>query len=161
MTSNRRIGTVVLPFCHVTLRGHKPLPPGYPKSLKTIGDHIRKRRLDLKLTQKEVAERIGVDKTTIQFWEKNRVKPSLAQIPKIIEFLGRDPFEAKAESLGDKIKTYRRIHGFSQKKLAHLVGIDPSTVGAWEKGKNRPVKENLKKLLLILGADSSFLEHDR
>ena len=35
-----------LPFCHVRLSGPKPLPKAYPKHLKTLGDHIRKRRLD-------------------------------------------------------------------------------------------------------------------
>ena len=33
----------------------------YPKALKTLGDHIRKRRLDLGLVQKHVAEQLEVD----------------------------------------------------------------------------------------------------
>jgi transcriptional regulator with XRE-family HTH domain len=86
----------VLPFCYVTLRGHKPPPSGYPRSLETIGDHIRKRRLDLKLTQKALAERLDVNKDTIRFWENSQAKPSLAKILKIIEFLGYDPFEKSA-----------------------------------------------------------------
>jgi transcriptional regulator with XRE-family HTH domain len=61
--------------------------------LETIGDHIKKRRMDLRLTQKELAKRLGVDKTTIQSWEKRRVRPSLVKIMKITEFLGCDPFE--------------------------------------------------------------------
>jgi len=75
------------------LRGHKPLPPGYPKSLETIGDHIRKRRMDLKLIQKALAERLRVNKDTIRFWESSQAKPSRVKIPTIIEFLGYDPFE--------------------------------------------------------------------
>jgi DNA-binding XRE family transcriptional regulator len=75
------------------LRGHKPPPPGYPKSLEFIGDHIRKRRMDLKLTQKALAETLGVNKDTIRFWENGKAKPSLAKIPLIIEFIGYDPFE--------------------------------------------------------------------
>ena len=58
--------------------------------------------MDLRLTQKELAERLGVDKTTIQFWENNRVKPSLANLPKIIEFLGSDPFEKETENPGER-----------------------------------------------------------
>jgi transcriptional regulator with XRE-family HTH domain len=61
--------------------------------LESIGDHIKKRRMDLRLTQKELAKRLGVDKTTIQSWEKRRVRPSLVKIMKITEFLGCDPFE--------------------------------------------------------------------
>jgi len=54
--------------------------------------------MDLKLTQKELAERLGVNKDTIRFWENSQVEPSLAQIPKIIEFLGCDPFEKETEN---------------------------------------------------------------
>jgi transcriptional regulator with XRE-family HTH domain len=77
--------------------------------------------MDLKLTQKELADGLGVDKTTIQFWENSQAKPSLAKILKIIEFLGYDPFEGKPENLADKTKAYRRLRGLSQKKLAELL----------------------------------------
>jgi len=148
----------VLPFCHVTLRGHKSHPPGYPRSLKTIGDHLRKRRFDLKLAQREVAERTGVNKTTVQFWENNQVKPSLAFIPKITEFLGYDPYGSTAcslNSLGDTILAFRRRYGLSQKKLARLVGIDPTTIGAWERGEHQPTKRLLNKLLSFFTSYSS------
>lgn len=116
--------------------------------------------MDLKLTQKEVAERIGVDKTTIQFWENIRVKPSLRFLPRIIEFLGNNPLETTPASLGEEIAAFRKHHGLSQRKLAYFVGIDPATIGAWEKGENRPMKRNLEKLVSILSTDSSFPNHD-
>jgi len=92
----------------------------------------------------------GIDDVTIYLWENNRVAPSLAKIPKILDFLGRDPFETKTETLGDRIRKYRRVHGLSQKKLSRLVGVNPSTVGAWEKDENRPLKRNLEKFTSIL-----------
>jgi len=136
----------VLPFCHVTLRGHKLPPPGYPSALKTIGDHIKKRRLDLKLTKRDVAKRFGVDDVTIYLWEKNRVRPSLAQIPKIIEFLGYDPFKKKTENLGEKILAFRRVQGLTQKKLAAQLGIDQATLARWERGMHKPSKKSLINL---------------
>jgi DNA-binding XRE family transcriptional regulator len=45
------------------------LPPGYPVELRSIGDHIRKRRLDLGLLQIEVAAQIGVTENTVLNWE--------------------------------------------------------------------------------------------
>ena len=42
-----------------------------PMEPKTVGDYIRKRRLGLKLFQKDVAEEIGVDTTTGFNWEAN------------------------------------------------------------------------------------------
>ncbi len=126
--------TLTLPFCHLTLKAPKPLPSNYPLQLKSLGDHIRKRRLDLKILQKEAAKKIGVDETTIWFWENNRVEPSISFIPKIIGFLGYIPFDTKYNSLGETIITFRRIHGLSQKKLASLIGIDSTTIGSWERG---------------------------
>lgn len=110
--------------------------------------------MDLKLTQREVAEKLSVDKTTIQFWENNRVKPSLAQIPKIIKFLGRDPFEKKTDILGERIREYRRILGLTQKKLADLLGIDQTTLAGWERETHRPSRRLLEKVLLLLGSYS-------
>jgi DNA-binding XRE family transcriptional regulator len=82
----------------------------------------------LKLTKRQLSRRFHVDDTTIYLWEKNRVKPSLIQIPKAIEFLGQDPFEKKTENLGDKILEYRRVQGLTQKRLVEQLGVDPTTL---------------------------------
>jgi len=74
------------------------------------------------------------------------VRPSLAQIPKILEFLGQDPFEKEAENLGDKIREYRRVHGLTQKKLAERLGVDETTVAAWERDEHVPIKRFRDKL---------------
>jgi transcriptional regulator with XRE-family HTH domain len=131
----------------LTLRARKPVHrEKYPDILRTWGDHIKTRRLDLKLTKRQLSRRFNVDDVTIYLWERNRVKPSLAQIPKIIEFLGRDPFEKQTENLGDRILEYRRIHGLTQKKLAGQLGVDPTTLAGWESGEHQPTKILLDKL---------------
>jgi transcriptional regulator with XRE-family HTH domain len=56
--------------------------------LKTLGDHLRKRRLDLGLLQREVAQKLQVNQMTICNWEINRTSPQLRFIPRIITFLG-------------------------------------------------------------------------
>jgi DNA-binding XRE family transcriptional regulator len=90
---------LVLPFCHLTLRAKKPAHrEKYPDFCRTWGDWIKVRRLDLKLTKRQLSLKLNVTDLTIYLWEKNQVQPSLAQIPKIIEFLGRDPFEGKTEN---------------------------------------------------------------
>ena len=104
----------------------------------------------MKLTKRELSLRFNVDDVTIYLWEKNRVEPSLAQIPKIIEFLGRDPFEKEAENLGDRIREYRRVHGLTQKKFADQLGIDQTTLASWERGEHRPTKKLLEKINPIL-----------
>jgi len=125
----------------LTLKGRKPVSrEEYPDFLRTWGDHIKARRLDLKLTKRQLSSKFHVDDTTIYLWEHNRVQPSVTQIPKIIEFLGRDPFEKRPEYLGEKIREYRRIQGLSQKKFAELLGVDQTTLAGWEKGKHYPTK---------------------
>jgi transcriptional regulator with XRE-family HTH domain len=59
--------------------------------LVTVGDHIRRRRLDLGLLQREVAERLGADAATITNWELNRTQPALRFLPAIVGFLGYPP----------------------------------------------------------------------
>ena len=141
------VSTVVLPFCHLTLQAKKPVHrEKYPDFMKTWGDWIKVRRLDLKLTKRQLSLRFHVDDTTIYLWERNKVSPSLARIPKIIEFLGHDPFEKSAEKMGDKIREYRRVHGLSQKKLAEQLGVDQTTLAGWERGEHRPTKKLLDKI---------------
>jgi transcriptional regulator with XRE-family HTH domain len=85
----------------LTLKAKKPISrEKHPDFLRTSGDYIKTRRIDLKLTKRELSLKFNVDDVTIYLWENNRIRPSLAQIPKIIRFLGYDPFEAKPESLG-------------------------------------------------------------
>jgi transcriptional regulator with XRE-family HTH domain len=135
----------------LTLRARKPVSrEKYPDICRTWGDWIKCRRLDLKLTKRQLSLKFHVDDTTIYLWEKNRVRPSLAQIPKIIDFLGYDPFEKEPATLGDKIREYRRIHGLSQKKLAEQTGVDQSTLQGWERGEHQPTGTRLEKMKSIL-----------
>lgn len=91
--------------------------PDYPSlnQLKTLGDHILKRRMDLWMEQKEVAEIIEVDKCTIANWEKNRNTPQIRHLSKIIDFLGYRPWDEDCRSLGERIIKERQRIGLRQK----------------------------------------------
>jgi DNA-binding XRE family transcriptional regulator len=65
--------------------------------LRTYGDHVRAKRLDSGLLQRQVADIIGVDETTIYNWENNRVEPAAQLVPRIIQFLGYSPLRAGRE----------------------------------------------------------------
>ncbi len=107
---------------------------------------MRKRRLDLKLLQKEVAQKIGASESTIYNWENNLSMPAIKYIPKIIEFLGYVPFDTSTLSVGEKIVAYRQLLGLSQKELANQLGIAPSTLGCWERDKRQPPERVLKEI---------------
>ena len=60
---------------------------------KTLGEFIRKRRLENDLFAKELANLIGVTEDTILNWEKGRTYPSQRKIILLKEHLDIDPFE--------------------------------------------------------------------
>ena len=126
-----------LPFCYVHIRGQKPFPAEYPTEFRTLGDHIRKRRLDLGLLQKQVAAQIGTDNTTIANWELGHTEPALRFRPAIGQFLGYLPVPV-ARTLADRLKDHRLVRGWSQKRAARDLGLDPTTLARWARGERIP-----------------------
>ena len=120
-----------------------------------MGDHLRKRRLDLGLLQKEVAKKIGVNKSTITNWELNHNYPELRYIPAIIDFLGYWPYDTPADNLGQQIIAKRTMLGLSQKELARNLGVDPSTLGRWEQDKGQPLLKHRERLMSFLSSQIS------
>jgi transcriptional regulator with XRE-family HTH domain len=141
-----------LPFCSLTLKAKAPQSTQYPKEINSLGDHLRKRRLDLGLLQRGVAAKIGVAEATIWNWERQRNQPEIRFIAPIIQFLGYDPLP-QPESFPERLKTYRLKQGLSQKKLAIKLGIDPSSILRWEKGIHKPTPDYQKLIFKILGID--------
>ena len=141
-----------LPFCHFQLTARKPSSLPYPAQLNTLGDHLRKRQLDLGLLQREVAEKLGVTDSTIWNWEANYSSPQLRIIPKVIAFLGYEPYSTASGSFGERLLACRRSMGLSQKELADRMGIDPSTLGKWERGGRPPSKKVMARVRAFLAA---------
>ncbi|MCL4518669.1 MAG: helix-turn-helix domain-containing protein [Thaumarchaeota archaeon] len=134
----------------VRLHAKKPASKAYPSSLKTVGDHIRKRRLDLELTQKQAAEKLGVDETSVWNWETGKTDPLVRQVPAVISFLGYDPFASDSGSLANELKRYRLTHGLTQTELARQIGIDPATLSRLEKNSPRHFPKIIKKVNAFL-----------
>jgi len=66
------------------------LPEDLVKEPVTLGDHLRRRRLELGLYQKDVAAQIGVTTSTIWNWEHGWAV-GYQYLPKLIRFLGYSP----------------------------------------------------------------------
>lgn len=49
--------------------------PKYPKNPKNFGEMIRKKRMGLGLTMKNIAKKTGVSETTVYNWEIKNRKP--------------------------------------------------------------------------------------
>jgi transcriptional regulator with XRE-family HTH domain len=121
----------------------------YPKQINNLGDHIRARRLDLKLLQKQIADEIGVHETTITGWEGNATVPEVRYMPAIIQFLGYNPLPP-ASSLPERLASARRVLGLSQRKMAAKLGVDPATLMGWEAGRHQPTGKSLDLIGKVL-----------
>ncbi len=147
-----RTDTPALPFCNLKLKSPKPFDRAYPTELRSIGDHVRKRRLDLGLLQREVALQIGVDETTVFNWEAGTATPSLRALPAVIRFLGYDPPRIPdAADWGGLVRYLRQRHGLSMDALAELLSVDPTTVRGWEQGEHKPQPRLYARLVEVLG----------
>lgn len=108
-----------------------------PEVLNTIGDHLRRRRLTLKLLQRQVAEQLGVGVASIYNWESNRTEPEFQYKPAIIRFLGYNP-TPPSHRWADRLVQARTALGLSQKESAQELGVDPCTLARWERGEREP-----------------------
>ncbi len=114
----------------MTLKCLKPKEPNLEP--KTLGEHIRKRRLGLGLTQKQAADRLGITEVTVLHWEKGQTEPSIVAMPRILSFLGHDPFP-EPNNLSERLLAVRRANGWTIKEAARQLGVDEGTWGEWER----------------------------
>jgi transcriptional regulator with XRE-family HTH domain len=121
-----------------------------------MGDHLRARRLDLGLFQKDVAAQIICTVNTITNWELNRCQPELQYLLRIIQFLGYDPTEeAELQSIGARLRAKRRRLGLTIRQLARILETDFSTLQHWETGRNRPTKKSRELIHRFLSRSNS------
>jgi DNA-binding XRE family transcriptional regulator len=66
--------------------GNEPLGVAFLSST-TLGDRIRARRPELKLTVKECAQKLKVDVKTLLGWEKQRHQPARGMQKQLMDFL--------------------------------------------------------------------------
>jgi transcriptional regulator with XRE-family HTH domain len=116
---------------------------------KTLGQHLKKRRLQLGLLQRDLSQRFKLEKETYATWEKDRCYPAMRHWPGIIEFLGYDPNPAPVTT-GEKLLAFRRTFGISRRKLSKQLGVDEGTLWKWETEQRTPTRNNHKKAVWAL-----------
>jgi DNA-binding transcriptional regulator YiaG len=142
-----------LPFCTGRLRACWQ-PAGYPSALSDLGDHLKKRRLDVGLTQREAAFQIGVHDQTFRNWETGTTAPAIQWWPGIIAFVGYDP-RRTPDTLGGRLRHCREQLGLSQQSTALSIGVDAGTLRRWEKGERAPTGPNLASVHAFLASSIS------
>jgi len=116
-------------------------------------DTLRGARLRRGLTQRQLAERLGVSPPTISHWETGRWRPPRYRIGQLATVLGVapndlargmhwSPCESSTTGLGgnfgEAIRAARRDSGLSKAQLARCVGVSSATIRRWECGGSAP-----------------------
>ena len=146
-----------LPFTHISLKSL--IQKSYDFEPKTLGEHIRKRRLKLGLKQKDVARQLGINTWTVLNWEKGRTEPPIASMPAIVQFLGYDPFP-EPKTTPQRLVARRREIGWSIRDAAEAVGVDPGTWGNWERGQTILYRKHRVLVAQFLGLSVDTLNKE-
>ena len=101
-----------------------------------------------------------MDETTICNCETNRTSPQLRFIPRIIVFLGYSPYDTESGTIGKRIISKCQAMGLTRKELTRHLGVDPGTLGRWERGERHPSDNTglrLKRLLCATDEQTNAL----
>lgn len=128
------------------MKGKKPGNPAYPIELNTLGDHLRKVRLDRGLSQPDVAVILKTSTDMVTNWELNRNQPTAKFAKAIIDFLGYVPFSLDGCSIGKRLYYARLISGKTQEEVVKIVGCDKSNLGRIEPGFQKPLRKTREKI---------------
>ena len=87
--------------------------------------------------------------SNILAWARGQRGPGLRFVPAIVEFLGYDP-TPKLQTMGEQLVRYRRLQGWTQKKMAKRLSVDPGTLARWERGERQPAGPFLQRVEKIV-----------
>ena len=135
------------PILPLDLTSQRPKHFRYPKEVLTVGDELRKVRIDRGLTQHEVARMIGVNRNFVYEFELNKRAHTIYALHKVFLFLGYIPNTLTIDegTLRGKLFAHRIINGYTYTQMASLIGLDKGTIGRFEQG--REVAQNSIKLI--------------
>jgi transcriptional regulator with XRE-family HTH domain len=103
----------------------------------TLGERLRRYRMDLGMSQVDLARVLGVDPWTLLNWEKDRARPRARHMAQIWELLG-EAGQLAPRDVPAQVRFARLRLGLTQAQFAELLGVNPSTVLRWEQGRTMP-----------------------
>ncbi len=92
-----------------------------------------------------MAAEIGCSTASLAKWETGAATPDVRFWPKILAFLGYDP-RPEPEGFAGRIRAAREAKGLSKRELGGRLGLDPGTVGAWERGELRRPHPRMRRI---------------
>lgn len=128
----------------------------YSEMPQTLGEHLKKRRREQGLLQREAAVMMGVVVGTLINWEKHRTKPVAAQFRPLADFLGYDPTPAPT-TLVERVEAKRRQLGVTLEQVARYLGWDAGSLTRYLNGTWRlsPKRADTLEQFLDLDAEAA------
>ena len=82
-------------------------------------------------------------------------------MPKIVAFLGYDPFGRPPDPFPSRLKAARIAAGLTQRQLAVRLRVHPGTAAEWERGQARPIEILRQRIKATLGIFAGMTERYR
>lgn len=131
-----------------------------------IGKKIEALRKENGLTQLELATKSGISRNAIYNYENNKRIPQIDVLQRIVVALDcslNDVFDESltCNSIGEKIKKYRKESGLTQQELAEKINKNIRTVQKYESGEIEIPLGCLFKICSLFGIDiNEIIEGD-
>ncbi len=118
-----------------------------PEKLETIGNHLKKTRIERNIARKEAACILNAGEGALYLWEESNRTPQFKYMGAICKFLGYIPFDCTDESLSNQLFVARRIMGLTIAKVSKITGVKRQAILNIETGAvERPRKDTLNIL---------------
>lgn len=106
-----------------------------------MGNYLSERRKEIGLTQREVAEAVGVAEATVSRWESGEIanmrRDKISALAKVLHCSPNFVMtgeQSAVPTIGDRMRLRRKELGLSAEKVAERLGVSPATVYRYEKG---------------------------
>lgn len=132
----------------------------------TIGEKIKHLRKSNNMTLDEVADKISCAKNTISRYENNLRTPKINTLIELANIfnVSLDYFDnsfcnssISTINFGDRLKLLREDLGLTQKELASVLLISPSTIGMYEQNYRMPDSEMLIRIADLFKVSVDYL----
>ena len=121
---------------------------GIPEQ-QQIGKDLKRRRLALGISIREVSRQLCVDPGSVRDWEAGRFTPRRENAIRIAEWLAKPTPKSSRAAIEDvvrRMKERRQSLGWSQDRLTRHLGVSRNRVYEWEKGRGQPGPKSLEKI---------------
>lgn len=129
---------------------------------KTFSDRLRKQRQLCKLTQKELADILGIKQNTYSDWETGKTEPKNEQLiflsrlfHKSVDYLLGVDMEINIFT--ERLVELRKKNHLTQSQIADLLSVNRGSYSNWELGNREPNFSKLIELSKILNTTPNYL----